>query len=77
MKKRPRQYIAATFTYEDSQAFKNLFDALEGVYGEAATGYFKQYVKLWPHYQKLKNIGVNVRIASPRLGRRPLIVIDR
>jgi hypothetical protein len=39
--------------------------------------YFRQYLKLWPQYRRLKSSGVNVRFSPPRFGRRPLFIIDR
>jgi hypothetical protein len=56
-------------TYKDAQLFKDLFDVLKGVYGN---DYFRQYLKLWLQYRRLKSSGVNVRFSPPRFGRRPL-----
>ena len=64
-------------TYKDTQLFKDLFDVLKAVYGNDALGYFRQYLKLWPEYRRLKAGGVNVRFSPPRFGRRPLLIIDR
>ena len=68
---------AENSTYKDAQLFKDLFDALKGVYGNDAPDYFRQYLKLWPQYRRLKSSGVNVRFSPPRFGRRPLLIIDR
>jgi hypothetical protein len=76
---RPKKEIqgGVLFTYKDAQLFRDLFDVLEGVYGAEAPGYFQRYIKLWPHYKRLKENGVNVRMSPPRFCRRPLLIIDR
>ena len=70
-------HAVVSFTYKDAQLFRDLFDVLKAVYGNDALGYFRQYLKLWPEYRRLKVSGVNVRFSPPRFGRRPLLIIDR
>jgi hypothetical protein len=65
------------FTVNDARFFECLFDVLESVYGDEAQSYFQRYVRLWPHYKRLKENGVKVRMSQARFGRRPLLIIDR
>jgi hypothetical protein len=62
--------------FRDAQVLNDLFDILEGVYGEEAQTYFQRYLKLWPIYRRLKNEGVNVRISLGRFRQQPLLIIN-
>src|SRR5215210_7978706 len=62
-------------TQRDIQLLTDLFAVLNGVYGAEAKTFFRQYVKLYRRYRVLKKNGVNVRFSSPRLDRRPLLII--
>jgi len=66
----------SNFGDRDAQVVNDLFDILEGVYGEEAEIYFQRYVKLWPIYRRLKNEGVNVRISLGRFRQEPLLIIN-
>ena len=77
MKTAKIKFSSIPFTGQDARVFQDLFDALEGVYGDEAQIYMRQYLKLWPEYLKLQESGVKVRISAPRFGRRPLLIIDR
>ena len=71
------KFSSIPFTGQEAGIFQDLFDALDGVYGDEAQSYMRQYLKLWPEYLKLQESGVKVRISVPRFGRRPLLIIDR
>src|SRR5262245_37168301 len=60
----------------DAQVLDDLYDILEGVYGEEAQTYFQRYIKLWPIYRRLKHEGVNVRISLGRFRQQPLLIIN-
>jgi hypothetical protein len=62
--------------FRDAKVLNDLFDILEGVYGEEAQIYFQRYLKLWPIYRRLKNEGVNVRISLGRFRQQPLLIIN-
>jgi hypothetical protein len=77
MEKTQKKPIHIPFTYKDAQVFKDLFDVLKSVYGNDAQRYFRQYIKLWPQYRRLKASGVNVRFSPLRRRSLPLLIIDR
>ena len=60
----------------DAQVLDDLYDILEGVYGEEAQTYFQRYIKLWPIYRRLKHEGVNVRISLGRFRQQPLLIVN-
>jgi hypothetical protein len=76
LKKSRKKKAGALFTHGDAKVFTEVFNILEGAYGEEAQDYFRRLVKLMPQYQRLIDKGVNVRIARQRIGRRPLLIID-
>ena len=65
------------FTQRDIEVLTDVYAVLQGVYGEEAKTYFRQYIKLYRRYRSLKDAGVNVRVSPLRLGSRPLLIIDR
>ena len=65
------------FTQRDIEVLTDVFAVLQGVYGEEAQAYFRQYIKLYERYRSLKDAGVNVRVSPLRLGSRPVLIIDR
>jgi hypothetical protein len=65
------------FTERDARVFQDLFDVLEGVYGDEAKSYMRDYLRIWKRYRELKDKGINVRVSPPRFGRPPLLIIDR
>ena len=65
------------FTQRDIEVLTDVYAVLQGIYGEEAKTYFRQYIKLYRRYRSLKDAGVNVRVSPLRLGSRPLLIIDR
>jgi hypothetical protein len=65
------------FTQRDIEVLTDIYAVLQGIYGEEAKTYFRQYIKLYRRYRSLKDAGVNVRVSPLRLGSRPLLIIDR
>ena len=65
------------FIQRDIEVLTDVYAVLQGVYGEEAKTYFRQYIKLYRRYRSLKDAGVNVRVSPLRLGSRPLLIIDR
>ena len=76
MKTTPRVINLSNLRDTDAQVLDDLYDILEGVYGEEAQTYFQRYLKLWPIYRRLKNHGVNVRISLGRFRQEPLLIIN-
>ena len=76
MKTTPRVINLDNLRDTDAQVLDDLYDILEGVYGEEAQTYFQRYIKLWPIYRRLKNHGVNVRISLGRFRQEPLLIIN-
>ena len=64
------------FTQRDIEVLTDVYAVLQGIYGEKAKTYFRQYIKLYRRYRSLKDAGVNVRVSPLRLGSRPLLIID-
>jgi hypothetical protein len=58
-------------------AFSDLFDALEGVYGDEAQSYMRQYLKLWPGVSQATRKRSEGENFAAHFGRRPLLIIDR
>jgi hypothetical protein len=50
LKKSRKKKVGIPFTHKDAQVFRDLFDILEGLYGEEAQVYFRRYLKLLPQY---------------------------
>ena len=76
MKTTPRAINLGNLRDTDAQVLDDLYDILEGVYGEEAQTYFQRYIKLWPIYRRLKHEGVNVRISLGRFRQQPLLIVN-
>jgi hypothetical protein len=72
IKTTPRVINMGNLRDTDAQVLDDLYNILEGVYGEEAQTYFQRYIKLWPIYLRLKHEGVNFRISLGRFRQQPL-----
>jgi len=78
MKAKQKQQGGIPFTAKDARIFQQVFDVLDGDWSDEAESYTRGYIRLWKHYNKLKDRGVKVRITPPRCGRRtPVLIIDK
>jgi hypothetical protein len=77
MEKTRKKKAAISFTYKDAQLLSDIFDVIKAVRRNDAHSYFREYLKLWPQYRRLRASGLNVRFSPVHLGSRPLLVIDQ
>ena len=75
MKAKQKQKGGIPFTAKDARIFQQVFDMLDGDWSDEAESYMRGYIRLWKHYNELRDRGVNVRISPPKLGcRGPFLI---
>jgi len=78
MKPKRKPYGGVSFTAKDARVFHDVFEVLQDIYGDEARNYMRGYAQIWIRYRQLKDKGVNVRISTPKFGRRqPFLIISK